>query len=113
METLDNYCEHKVKNPLTQKLKMLRLINDICIAKGLHLIVAIVLPDVDAGSFAIQEKGGNCLVPGLDYMLDALKLPKQAPGISGRVWPGVVLMELHTSSVGQFWSIASFKRSSS
>ncbi|GFV92276.1 hypothetical protein TNCV_3951311 [Trichonephila clavipes] len=27
----------------------------------------------------MREKGGNHLVPGPDYMVDALKLPKQAP----------------------------------
>ncbi|GFY31447.1 hypothetical protein TNCV_4990061 [Trichonephila clavipes] len=31
----------------------------------------------------MQEKGGNRLVPGLDYMVDALKLPNQAPRVSG------------------------------
>ncbi|GFV97221.1 hypothetical protein TNCV_161901 [Trichonephila clavipes] len=31
----------------------------------------------------MREKGGNCLVPGPDYMVDALKLPKQAPRVSG------------------------------
>ncbi|GFT37696.1 hypothetical protein TNCV_3310261, partial [Trichonephila clavipes] len=31
------------------------------------------------GSFAIREKGGNHLVPCPDYMVDALKLPNQAP----------------------------------
>ncbi|GFW48601.1 hypothetical protein TNCV_4241821 [Trichonephila clavipes] len=29
------------------------------------------------------EKGGNRLVPGPDYTVDALKLPNQAPGGSG------------------------------
>ncbi|GFW38032.1 hypothetical protein TNCV_834721 [Trichonephila clavipes] len=28
----------------------------------------------------MREKGGNRSVPGLDYMVDALKLPNQAPG---------------------------------
>ncbi|GFV49653.1 hypothetical protein TNCV_1959611 [Trichonephila clavipes] len=27
----------------------------------------------------MREKGGNHLVPGVDYMVDALKLPNQAP----------------------------------
>ncbi|GFW13902.1 hypothetical protein TNCV_4700371 [Trichonephila clavipes] len=27
----------------------------------------------------MREKGGNRLVPGLDYIVDALKLPNQAP----------------------------------
>ncbi|GFU68541.1 hypothetical protein TNCV_3630531 [Trichonephila clavipes] len=35
------------------------------------------------GSFAMREKGGNCLVAGLDYMVDALKLPNQAHRGSG------------------------------
>ncbi|GFY01577.1 hypothetical protein TNCV_2607611 [Trichonephila clavipes] len=30
-------------------------------------------------SFAMREKGCNRLVPGPDYMVDALKLPNQAP----------------------------------
>ncbi|GFT03708.1 hypothetical protein TNCV_1102501, partial [Trichonephila clavipes] len=34
-------------------------------------------------SFAIREKGGNRLVPGPDYMVDALKLSNQAPRTSG------------------------------
>ncbi|GFX37262.1 hypothetical protein TNCV_995371 [Trichonephila clavipes] len=29
------------------------------------------------------EKGGNHLVPGADYMVDALKLPRQAPRVFG------------------------------
>ncbi|GFV91381.1 hypothetical protein TNCV_898981 [Trichonephila clavipes] len=32
-----------------------------------------------SGNFAMREKGGNHLVPGPDYMVDALKLPNQAP----------------------------------
>ncbi|GFX34760.1 hypothetical protein TNCV_2514761 [Trichonephila clavipes] len=32
-----------------------------------------------SGSFAVQEKGGNRFVPGPDYIVDALKLPNQAP----------------------------------
>ncbi|GFV92341.1 hypothetical protein TNCV_3949511 [Trichonephila clavipes] len=35
------------------------------------------------GSFAMREKGGNRLVPGLDCIVDALKLPNQAPRVSG------------------------------
>ncbi|GFS74696.1 hypothetical protein TNCV_3978281 [Trichonephila clavipes] len=31
----------------------------------------------------MQEKGGNRLEPGPDYMVDALKLPSQAPRGSG------------------------------
>ncbi|GFW01554.1 hypothetical protein TNCV_5137371 [Trichonephila clavipes] len=31
----------------------------------------------------MREKDSNRLVPGPDYMLDALKLPKQAPRVSG------------------------------
>ncbi|GFV14525.1 hypothetical protein TNCV_721131 [Trichonephila clavipes] len=37
-----------------------------------------------SGSFAIQEKGGNHLVPGSDYTVDALKLPNQASRVSGK-----------------------------
>ncbi|GFW97645.1 hypothetical protein TNCV_685151 [Trichonephila clavipes] len=31
----------------------------------------------------MREKGCNRLVPGLDYMVDALQLPNQAPRVSG------------------------------
>ncbi|GFV08309.1 hypothetical protein TNCV_327431 [Trichonephila clavipes] len=31
----------------------------------------------------MREKGGNRLVPGLDYMVNALKFPNQAPKGSG------------------------------
>ncbi|GFS47280.1 hypothetical protein TNCV_4862551 [Trichonephila clavipes] len=31
----------------------------------------------------MREKGGNGLVPGPDYMVEALKLPRQAPRVSG------------------------------
>ncbi|GFW88449.1 hypothetical protein TNCV_3552191 [Trichonephila clavipes] len=31
----------------------------------------------------MREKGGNCLVPGTDYMVDALKLYNQASRVSG------------------------------
>ncbi|GFX33096.1 hypothetical protein TNCV_5042641 [Trichonephila clavipes] len=31
----------------------------------------------------MREKGGNHLVPSSDYMVDALKLPNQAPRVSG------------------------------
>ncbi|GFW85781.1 hypothetical protein TNCV_854301 [Trichonephila clavipes] len=34
-------------------------------------------------SFAMREKGDNRLVPGPDYMVDALKLPNQALRVSG------------------------------
>ncbi|GFU28233.1 hypothetical protein TNCV_3762781 [Trichonephila clavipes] len=34
-------------------------------------------------SFAMREKGGNHFVPGTDCMEDALKLPNQAPRVSG------------------------------
>ncbi|GFX99115.1 hypothetical protein TNCV_2492961 [Trichonephila clavipes] len=40
-------------------------------------------PKSVGGSFAMREKGGNHLVPGPDYMTDALKLPNQAPRGSG------------------------------
>ncbi|GFW27039.1 hypothetical protein TNCV_92651 [Trichonephila clavipes] len=74
----------------------------------------------------MREKVGNHLVLDTDYMVDALKLSQPS---SQRFWrvtteacvlashyrsvcSGVVLMEHNTSSVGHFWSIASFKRSS-
>ncbi|GFU71115.1 hypothetical protein TNCV_1216391 [Trichonephila clavipes] len=31
----------------------------------------------------MREKGGNRLVPGTDYMVDALKLSNQTPRVSG------------------------------
>ncbi|GFV01388.1 hypothetical protein TNCV_1592481 [Trichonephila clavipes] len=36
-----------------------------------------------SASFAIREKGGNRLVPDPNYMVDAVKLPEQAPRVSG------------------------------
>ncbi|GFS94413.1 hypothetical protein TNCV_2014461 [Trichonephila clavipes] len=59
------------------------------------------------GSLTMREKGDNRLVPGPDYMVDALKLPNQAPRISSEshyrcVWPGVLLMEHNSASGGQF-----------
>ncbi|GFV15406.1 hypothetical protein TNCV_4834321 [Trichonephila clavipes] len=30
----------------------------------------------------MREKGGNCVAPGPDYMVDALKLPNQTPRVS-------------------------------
>ena len=35
-------------------------------------------------SFAVQEKCSNSLMPGLGYMMDALKLPNQVPKVSGK-----------------------------
>ncbi|GFV03509.1 hypothetical protein TNCV_5060501 [Trichonephila clavipes] len=35
-------------------------------------------------SFAMRERDDNRLMPGLDYMVDALKLPNQAPRASGK-----------------------------
>ncbi|GFT55291.1 hypothetical protein TNCV_4611591 [Trichonephila clavipes] len=40
-------------------------------------------PPLAFGSFVMREKGGNCLVPSPNYMVDALKLPNQAPRVSG------------------------------
>ncbi|GFV33909.1 hypothetical protein TNCV_1082051 [Trichonephila clavipes] len=34
-------------------------------------------------SFEMREKGGNILVPGPDYMVNAIKLPNKAPRGSG------------------------------
>ncbi|GFU18288.1 hypothetical protein TNCV_3179971 [Trichonephila clavipes] len=34
-------------------------------------------------SFEMRDKGGNRLVPGPDYMVDAVKLPSQDPRVSG------------------------------
>ncbi|GFT41193.1 hypothetical protein TNCV_3403521 [Trichonephila clavipes] len=48
------------------------------------LRTAVVVPSTRRKrSFAIREKSGNRLVPGPDYMADALKLPNQAPIGSG------------------------------
>ncbi|GFS77316.1 hypothetical protein TNCV_3758921 [Trichonephila clavipes] len=58
----------------------------------------------------MREKGGDHLMPGLDYMVDVLKPPNETPRVSAshyrRVWPGVVLME-HNTSFGQFWPFLS------
>ncbi|GFW74259.1 hypothetical protein TNCV_2524631 [Trichonephila clavipes] len=55
----------------------------------------------------MREKGGNHSVPNPDYMVDALKLPNQAPEVMESYYrsmcSGVVLMVHSTSSVGQFW----------
>ncbi|GFU44546.1 hypothetical protein TNCV_1506591 [Trichonephila clavipes] len=74
---------------------------------------------IEFGSFAMREKGGNHMVSGPDYMVDALKLPNHThmlPEIMANYYrsmcSGVVLMEHYTFSVGRFWSIAGFKRSS-
>ncbi|GFX98149.1 hypothetical protein TNCV_4907931 [Trichonephila clavipes] len=69
------------------------------------LTILLILSPTILGSFAMREKGDNCLVPGPDYMLDALKLPNQAPRGFGESLqrPGVVLMEHNASSVGRFW----------
>ncbi|GFW24217.1 hypothetical protein TNCV_1847761 [Trichonephila clavipes] len=40
-------------------------------------------PATGDGSFAIREKGGNRLLPGPNYMVDALKLTNQASRGSG------------------------------
>ncbi|GFS55350.1 hypothetical protein TNCV_1626651 [Trichonephila clavipes] len=62
----------------------------------------------DSGSFAMREKGGNRLVPGPDYMVDALKLLNQAPRGSGESLLTCVVWRCSDgaqhSSVGQFWS---------
>ncbi|GFW34393.1 hypothetical protein TNCV_221191 [Trichonephila clavipes] len=42
------------------------------------------------GSFSMREKGGNRLVSGSDYMVDALKLPNHAPKVSGESLPTCV-----------------------
>ncbi|GFT42563.1 hypothetical protein TNCV_1788011 [Trichonephila clavipes] len=36
-------------------------------------------PHLYNGSFAMREKGSSRLVPGRDYIVDALKLPNQVP----------------------------------
>ncbi|GFW02782.1 uncharacterized protein TNCV_3731821 [Trichonephila clavipes] len=67
-------------------------------------------------SFAMQEKGGNrwCQVRTIWWMHQNFptKLPDVLASHYRSVWPGVVLMEHNASSIGRFWSIASFKRSS-
>ncbi|GFW16809.1 hypothetical protein TNCV_2759381 [Trichonephila clavipes] len=68
----------------------------------------------------MREKGGNSLVPGPDYTVDALKLPNQALGGSGESLQKCVALALSRwnttplllANSGRFWSIASFKRSS-
>ncbi|GFW51818.1 hypothetical protein TNCV_1187501 [Trichonephila clavipes] len=58
----------------------------------------------------MRKKGGNRLVSGTDPMVDALKLPNQAPRGSGKslqkcVAHVVDLMEHSSSFVGHFCSI--------
>ncbi|GFW01183.1 hypothetical protein TNCV_1764201 [Trichonephila clavipes] len=66
----------------------------------------------------MREKGGNHLVPGPDYMVDALKLPNQAIRGSGEslqkcvAWRCPDGTPLLVANSGRFRSIASFKRSS-
>ncbi|GFU42627.1 hypothetical protein TNCV_4884741 [Trichonephila clavipes] len=71
------------------------------------------------GSFVMQEKSNNPLVTGLDYMVDALKLPNEALRsfmgfttcvISWRCPYGAQNLILLANS-GRLWSIAIFKRS--
>ncbi|GFY24652.1 hypothetical protein TNCV_1016981 [Trichonephila clavipes] len=47
-----------------------------------HNLVLIPI-SYQSGSFAKRKKGDNRLVPDPDYMVDASKLPNQAPGVSG------------------------------
>ncbi|GFT89708.1 hypothetical protein TNCV_3137881 [Trichonephila clavipes] len=65
------------------------------------------LTEVLRRSFKMREKGGNRLVPGPDYMVDALKTSQPSSQSFWRVTTdmcsGVVLMEHNTYSVGQFW----------
>ncbi|GFX91539.1 hypothetical protein TNCV_3681251 [Trichonephila clavipes] len=53
-----------------------------------HLVIdfhnLLLIPiSYHSGSSEMREKGGNRLVPGPDYMVDAFKLPNQAPRGSG------------------------------
>ncbi|GFX89112.1 hypothetical protein TNCV_2854111 [Trichonephila clavipes] len=47
------------------------------------------------GNFAIREKGGNRLVPGLDYLVNALKLHNQVPRGSASNGPVVDSRDLN------------------
>ncbi|GFU63579.1 hypothetical protein TNCV_4256201 [Trichonephila clavipes] len=47
------------------------------------------------GGFATREKGGNCLVPDPDYMVDALKIPNRAPRVSASNGPVVDSRDLN------------------
>lgn len=57
-------------------------------------------------SFAMIGKGGNRVVPGPDYMIDALNFPSQAPGVFDKS------LQSWWSTTPRFCSIARFKRSS-
>ncbi|GFX21501.1 transposable element Tcb2 transposase [Trichonephila clavipes] len=63
-----------VRQPVTQSKRSIAFAN-----------VARVLlhQNSEIGSFAMREKGGNHLPPGPYSMVDALKLPNQAPRVSG------------------------------
>ncbi|GFY24242.1 hypothetical protein TNCV_1012911 [Trichonephila clavipes] len=54
----------------------------------------------------MREKGGNRLVPGLDYMVDALKLSNQAPRVSGESLQTCVVCRCFDGTQHLFcWSI--------
>ncbi|GFU14147.1 hypothetical protein TNCV_4446971 [Trichonephila clavipes] len=54
----------------------------------------------------MQEKDGNHLVPGLDYMADALKFPNQASSVSGESLQTCVAFRCPDGSQHIFcWSI--------
>ncbi|GFX75034.1 hypothetical protein TNCV_1846061 [Trichonephila clavipes] len=56
----------------------------------------------------MPEEGGNCLVPCPDYMVDALKLPNQAPRVSGEsLRTGVAWCGSDEAQHFFFWSIMS------
>ncbi|GFT74957.1 hypothetical protein TNCV_2445631 [Trichonephila clavipes] len=67
----------------------------------------------------MREKASNRLVPGPDYMVDALKLSNESSGVSSESlqvcfvalsrWKTTPLL---LANSGHFWSVTNFKRSS-
>ncbi|GFW25597.1 hypothetical protein TNCV_1308581 [Trichonephila clavipes] len=68
-----------------------------------------LLDNVVQRSFAMREKGGNHLVPGPGYMVDALKFPNQASRVSGESLQTVVAWRCLNGTQHLFcWPILAF-----
>ncbi|GFS63490.1 hypothetical protein TNCV_4610711 [Trichonephila clavipes] len=78
----DTWSADEEKRTGDDKKKSWSLLAKTSSNRDFHNLLLIPI-SYQSGSFAIIEKGGNRLVPGPDYMVDALKLPKQAPRVSG------------------------------
>ncbi|GFT75755.1 hypothetical protein TNCV_3125501 [Trichonephila clavipes] len=61
----------------------------------------------------MREKGANRLVPGPDFMVDALKIPNQAPRVFGESLQTCVASRCHDGTPHIFcWSILAVSRQS-